>query len=357
MRRLLAAVLVFSLTSLGGYGAASREPDLNQDDFLRLNTKITKFMLQHVKPGQPRQMRLSALVDSLFSEKGLGIEYGNSSTKTAVETFRSRSGNCLSFTMLFVAMARHLGLEAYFMEVREVTSRDLVGELIVSNHHMFAEVELDNGVATVDFLPGTEKQYNKVHRISDARALAHFFNNLGAESLEAGDPIEAQAYFKKATETSPDFGPAWTNLGVAFRRTRQTAAAEMSYETALELDPGDSTALSNLAGLYLAEGRVAEATPLLQRVNEHLKKNPYHHLRLGAEAQRIGDFELAFSHLKEAVRRDPGAARLHVALAELYLETGDEVRAQDSFRKALRASKDEEQRATLERRLNTLASR
>jgi len=357
MRRLLAALLIFSLTSLGGYDAAPKESELDRDDFLQLNTKITKFMLQHVKPGQPRLMRLNALVDSLFSNKGLGIQYGNSRTKTAAETFQSRTGNCLSFTTLFVAMARHLGLDAYFMEVAEVTSRDLVGEVIVTNHHMFAEVGLDNGVATVDFLPGTEKQYNKIHRISDDRALAHFFNNLGAESLEAGEPMEAQAYFKRATELDAKFVPAWTNLGVAFRRARQTAAAEMSYQAALEVSPNDSTALSNLAGLYLAEGRIAEAAPLLDRVNNHLQKNPYHHLRLGTEAQRMGDQELAFRHLKEAVRRAPEAARIHAALAELYMETGDQERARESFRKALRASHDKEQKAELERRLDTLVAR
>ena len=38
-------------------------------------------------------------------------------TRTASETFRARRGNCLSFSNMFVAMARDVGLDVQFQEV------------------------------------------------------------------------------------------------------------------------------------------------------------------------------------------------------------------------------------------------
>lgn len=356
MKRVLIAVLVLALTSLGGYGASRETDEIGDEKLLQLNPKMARFLVKHVKADQPRRLRLNALLDSIFSKNGLGIKYGDNETKTAIETFESRSGNCLSFTVLFVSMARHLGLNAYFMEVSEVTSRDLVGEVVVANHHMFAEVQIDNGVATVDFLPGTEKQYNLIRRISDERAVAHYYNNLGAERLAAGEPQLARAYFKKAVETDPELVPGWTNLGVVLRRLRQFDEAERSYLQALTVEKDDPTALSNLAGLYLSEGRTNEAAPLLVRVNEHLQKNPYHHLRLGQSALSSGDLGLALSHLKEAVRRSPRDARLHAALAEAHLRAGDEKEALSETRKALIYTHDQEQRARFQQQLDSLTA-
>ena len=146
-------------------------------------------------------------------------------------------------------MARHLGLEAYFMEVSEVLSWDLRGEVVVSNRHMFAEVEIDNGKRQVDFLSGSEKRYFSVRRISDERARAHYYNNLGVEKLTAGDPKDAVPYFSKALETDPTLSPALVNQGFAHRRLGSFDEAERSYLQALEMRSGDPSAASNLASL------------------------------------------------------------------------------------------------------------
>src|SRR5438270_2778556 len=44
-----------------------------------------------------------------FIFDGLQLQYALAPTKNAVETFRTRSGNCLSFVNLFVGVARELG--------------------------------------------------------------------------------------------------------------------------------------------------------------------------------------------------------------------------------------------------------
>jgi Flp pilus assembly protein TadD len=339
----------------GSQQTAAPLPEIEDVDLMLLNPKIAQFLLDRIRPGQTRRARLNSLVDSMFGEKnGLGIRYGNTETRTAIETFKAKSGNCLSFTVLFVAMARHLGLRAYFKEVAEVTSRDLLGETTVSNYHMFAEVELDNGVATVDFLPGTDKKYTKIQRISDQRALAHFYNNRGIEGLTAQQLDLSVAYLKKALATDPSFVPAWTNLGVAQRRRGDTVEAEAAYRGALGQDANDLTALSNLAALYLAQGRQREAAPLMARVDAHMQENPFHHYRLGLDALKMGDLEVALRYFKEAARRQPEDTRLHLAMADIYQRQGDGLKEMEALKRALRASHDADQREALQTRIAAL---
>ncbi len=133
MRRTLArlALLLFvTLPSARVIGAArpaeSAPPGV---DIMALSPEIERFIEQRVKRGLPRSARVQELMDALFGKHGLDIAYGNLRTKTAVETFESRSGNCLSFTILFVALARHVGLEAHFQEVSEILSWDRRGDV------------------------------------------------------------------------------------------------------------------------------------------------------------------------------------------------------------------------------------
>lgn len=315
--------------------AGGHPPEVEDADLLTLTPPMARFLVEQVGPTRARTQRLRRLVDAIFSKEGLGITYGNTRTKTAEETFVERSGNCLSFTFLFVAMARHLGLVAYFKEVSEVLSWDQRGEVVVSNKHMFAEVEIDNGIVQVDFLPGVDKRYHSVRRISDQRALAHYYNNVGAEKLAAGQVQESLPYFEKALATDGSLSPAWVNHGFAYRQLGDFEVAESSYLRALEIDGSEHSAASNLASLYLTQGRRAEAEPYLRRVENHLQRNPFHHYRQGLQAADDGDHQTAIRHFKEAIRRDSDYGGFHATLAETYVEAGDLDKARQSFGRAI----------------------
>lgn len=304
-------------------------------DPLRMNSEMAKFLTKNVRTRLDRQARVQYLLDAIFDQKALGITYGNQRTKTAIETFESGRGNCLSFTMLFVVMARHVGLAAYFQEVDEVVSWDRRGEIVLTQQHMFAEVEFDNGAMQVDFLPGAEKRYRRVRRVSDRRALAHFYNNLGVEALAADRPEDATAWIQQALEHETKFGPAWSNLGVIQRRKGDRAAAEQSYLRAIEVGPSE-VALNNLSSLYLEAGRHSEAEPLMAKSKDYLQRNPYYHFRLSARARQEGKPETAVRHLRQALRRHDKEAAFHAALAEVLVELGEPKKAIDSFEDALR---------------------
>jgi Flp pilus assembly protein TadD len=346
-------VLVLGVPAL--HARPARESSVETSaDLLALTPEMAEFLVDEVQFNRVRKLRLQGLIDAIFDKDGLGITYGNNRTKTARETFETRSGNCLSFTVLFVTMARHLGLNAYFQEVAEVMSWDQRGELVVSNKHMFAEVELDNGVSQVDFLPGAEKRYTLVRRINDQRALAHFFNNLGAEKLTGGNLPEAVKDFERSLAADDSFTPAMVNLAVAQRRLGAPAAAEENLLRALAIDGGEFSAASNLAGLYLAQGREEKARPYLAKVEKYLQQNPFHHYRQGLQDADRGNYEEAVKHLREAVRRLPEDPGFRVTLADYYIEVGARARAQSELTQALFLTRDVREKDKLRDRLAAL---
>jgi len=350
----LAAALALALTAAALAVGKGKDQAVEDVDILRLSPKMASYLVQHVRRGQDPRARVYDLVDLLLGEKGLHLSYEKTGTKSAVETFDSRRGNCLSFTILYVAMARHLGLDAYFQEVSEVLNWDRRGDVVLRNQHMFVRVEILNGFVTVDFLPGIETRYRQVRRIYEPRVLAHYYNNLAVDLLAEGDATGAIPLFEKALEKDSTFAPAWTNLGAAYRRLGDYERAEESHRKGIEAEPGELTAAANLASLYLFLGRSEEARPLLERVDEHLKKSPFHLFQLGMKSLREGGASLAVRHFKEAVRRLPGEPELHVALADAYLAAGDAGAARESLSRALELTDDEEKKAELARELAEL---
>ena len=88
------------------------------------------------------------------------------------------------------------------------------------NRHVNVHVDLgplDDHV--VDFNIDDFKSSYTSNKITDARARAHYFNNMGVESMQAGDTASALAYFRRGiAENDRNFSPIWTNLGTLYLR-------------------------------------------------------------------------------------------------------------------------------------------
>jgi Flp pilus assembly protein TadD len=161
-------------------------------------------------------------------------------------------------------------------------------------------------------------------RIPDARALAHFYNNMAVERMQAGDFASALSYFRRATGHDPSFSPAWTNLGILYLRKKQPDHAEAACLQALRADGGDLVAMSNLASLYERQGDEERAAVFRKRVADHRHENPYYRFQLAREAFAAQDYDLAIRHLKYATRKKRNEDRFYFLLALCHMKKGDE---------------------------------
>ena len=160
--------------------------------------------------------------------------------------------------------------------------------------------------------------------ISDERARAHYFNNVGVElMLLGGDHIAALNYFQQSLHDDPSFSPAWISLGILYRREGYFSYAEAAFLQALETDPYNLVAMSNLASLYELTGKSEKSEYYKSEVKTHRLQNPYFRFELAREAFVNGNYDEAIDHLHAAIRRQDHESEFYSLLSLSYMMTGD----------------------------------
>jgi Flp pilus assembly protein TadD len=295
------------------------------EDVLNLSVEMQQFLDENVHLNTTVGVRMNELIDAIINKETFGLEFVEK-TRTASELFEYRRGNCLSFSNMFVAMARYANLEATFQEVQIPPDWSLQNDVFVLNRHVNVHVDLgplDDRV--VDFNIDDFKSSYDQHKISDARARAHYFNNMGVESMQTGDIASALGYFRKAiADNDRQFSPAWTNLGTLYSRSGYPEYAEAAYLLALKVDGGDLVAMSNLAGFFEQQGDPERAAMYRKKVMDHRRKNPYYRYQRARDAYASEDYSEAINNLKYAIREKNNEDEFYFLLGMCYLQMGNE---------------------------------
>jgi Flp pilus assembly protein TadD len=302
--------------------------------------------------GAPDE-RLRRLQAALFDDRIFPFHYANRGTYTASEAFAHREGNCLSFTNLFVAMGRSIGIPVTTALVRRVLASEREGDLIIVNNHVVAAYAYGTDWHYFDFDRRPHEQPKAYQPLDDLWITALYLNNRGADELRAGHPDIAVRHFEYAAKLASGFAPAWGNVGVARRRTGDIDGALDAYTQALAISADDPTILSNLASLYRFMGRESEAETALKAAN------------LSAATPHVlivrGDLELAQGRTKNAIKLyrrarslAPKLADPWVALARAELARSRPDAARKDLKKALALEPNQTEAIMLQDRLKQL---
>ena len=301
---------------------------------LALNQAMLDYLDQHVESGLSNWRKVQRLQTLLFDEEFLNIQYDETATYTAIETFDAGYANCLSLVNLYIAMARHLGLDASYQTVQVQPRWNRRGELVVLSEHINALGRISgSGRYIVDFTPEVRLQQETARVVSDEHALALYFNNLGVEYLVNDDTERAVEYLQYAVLTNPNLSIGWNNLGSAWNSAGEQEYAEYSYRKAYSLDRHNTTAINNLARHYAIIGdddRAARFRRVLDRVHD---ANPYYHYVQGNVAFEQGEYAAARRHFRNALRRQGNEPDFYFALGLTYEQLGREQEA-EHFRMA-----------------------
>lgn len=286
--------------------------------------------------GGPAMRQLGSLLHALVTERGLAITYKPGHTGTAAEVFRSRHANCLSFTQLFIAFARELGHDAFFLAVQDLDSYKQLGDLVRYSGHVTAGFGPFNNLRVLEFSIGPAVDYDLVRPVSDLTAVGMFYSNRGAEQIAAGEAEASLATLEIATKLAPDLSGAWVNMGVALRRSGDLAGAESAYRRALEADPKAASAYENLAALLQLRGHPEEAEELLHVSAGAGSRNPYAYLELGDVNLRRGRVDEARRYYRRAMRLYRNRPEPYASLGLAALADGDLEEARHWLKKARR---------------------
>jgi Flp pilus assembly protein TadD len=281
----------------------------SRDDAFGLDAEMQAFVATMVAIRDPHR-KLLALLHGM-EERGLfSLDY-DETTRTARGTFHDRQGNCLSFTMLFVGLARAAGLTATYQSVIVPPTWINDGHVVIANH-VNSVVRTAFGEDTVvDFNIREYEGQQKSHKVDDDYALALFYTNLGAEALLRNDYPVSFAHFRAAAGVYPKMAGLWVNLGVLYARHGLRKRAESAYLHALDVDPYEESALANLAVVYRDLGEAELAAEYQGRVRKYRERNPYYHFALATQAYEQGRLPDALAALRKALRLKHDESRFH----------------------------------------------
>jgi len=309
-------------------------PAVDGSFILAVTDDMRQFIDEFVDGKNNRYLRLHQLLRAIINDGSFGLEYGPN-TDTAAGTFSTRTGNCLSFTNMFIAMAREVGIDARYQEVDIPPDWSMRGDTYLLNRHVNVYVRLSaESERVVDFnIDDFRATYNR-RRITDERAFAHYFSNKGVENLQAGNNVEAFVMFRSALTLDRTFSPAWSNLAALYNRIDEPVYAEAAYLEALRLQPREFVSMSNLSRLHAAQGNDELAEYYENQVRYHRTRNPYYRYHLARQAFLERDYETSIKHLKYAVNRKQWEDSFYFLMGLNYLQLGDEVKARRWMEKA-----------------------
>jgi tetratricopeptide (TPR) repeat protein len=242
------------------------------------------------------------LLEALYRQGQLRIEYDAMTTRNASQAFAARTGNCLSLVIMTAALAKELDLQVTYQSalLEETWSRS--GNLYLRSGHVnitlgprFAQprVHGGEGALTIDFLPPEEISGMRTRPISEQTVLAMYMNNRSAEALVRGQLDDAYWWAREATLQSPDFTSAYNTLGVVYLRHGDLPQAQQALAHVMQREPANTRAMMNLALVYRSQQRIGEAEALAQRAAQIEPTPPFHYFDLGLAAMRRDDFRAA----------------------------------------------------------------
>lgn len=345
------------------FGETIDVSDIRSDKILTLNDEMRDYVAAKVRGDPQARSRLRKLIRGMIDDGLLTLDYDPNLTYTAIETFENRQGNCLSFSILFAALAREAGLELTFQMVDIPPSFRAEGEMIILNNHINVLVkgirrDVNHvGRYVVDFNTAEYNGNYDTKRVADDYAIALYFSNVAVESMRTGETRKAFRFLKKGIETDPGIVGLWVNLGALYSRNQHYDMAEKAYHQALTINPSNKSALTNLASVLRYLGREEESRYYSSKVAYYKDLNPYYHHHRAQTAYQANELEDALAHLAKAIRLKPDEHQFYYLRGLVHSRMKEYALAAEDFREARDTAEKAQLVSGYTRKLEALESR
>lgn len=297
-------------------------------DLFKLTPEMREFAERAVSKQTRDFGRAEALQRALLlpvDQGGRGIIYSSELTETPAAAFAQRRVNCVSFTFMYVALARHVGLDAFINEVDLPPSWNLRStDAFLFLRHINVKIKLaHNEEVVIDLEMDRYSSAYRQRHISEDLAAAQFYNNRGMELSAAGDVQRSFLYLRKALLLETGQSYIWNNFATLYRRHGFLPEAEAAYLHGLSLNADDLTIISNLAGLYRILGDNERANYYFARAEQHRDTNPYYHFSRANFALQEQRPDEALTLIREAIKQRADEPRFYELAADIYDQLGN----------------------------------
>lgn len=189
-----------------------------------------------------------------------------------------------------------------FMNLGEATLREALTETDAMGHLLLAEL-----LASKESYDSAEELFLRARELAqepELRAQIEF--DLAGLAIDRERFADAQGYLERLAEISPRYPSLWATLGFVQRNLQNYPEAELSFKRAIEEEPTDVRAYSELSAIYLDQNEPDKARDVLS----------------------------------QGIRVLPTSAHLRALMAMVYIEKKDARRAQEYLEEAERINPD-----------------
>jgi tetratricopeptide (TPR) repeat protein len=312
-------------------------------DLFQLDTGLLAKLQDPGIQDSSAQNRLHHLVSLLFGPETKDFPYSGGHSTIAAETWRRKSGDCLSLTVLAYSLANALGMSVQMQEVRVPVVFDRRGGVEFLNQHVNLLISgrsdgglyvrdglMRSGDVIIDFEPQVASGREGM-ALSDDGILARFYNNVAAEYLAQGDLTLAYAHFKAAVLADRGYSPSYSNLAQLYTRKGFLQSAEQLLLYAIALNDDSDIALRSLHQLLVSQGRESEALKYKEILQARQEKDPYYWLGVGLHHLQEGNYRKAVNALERAQDLTRGFQEVHRYLAIAYWRAGKPIQAKNQL--------------------------
>jgi len=332
----------------GGAGGASEQVAVEDPPaLLRVNEEMRRFAQDSTRGKFGVTGKTNALMHALAAQDGLALQYDVEATLSAEQSFQQRRANCLSYTMLFVALAREVGIPAKFNEVEIPPIWDM-GDEHTSLLYMHVNARVDSAPPFFQIIDVSGDEYDpsfQQHLISDAEALAQFYNNRAVALRLQRRYSDALRYQLRALDLAPEAAYLWTNLASLYLAEDNLRAARVAVTKALTLDSSCMLSYDTAAQTYEQLGEHRLARYFHQRAEYFLDQNPYYHYQLALADLDESDLHHAYNEMHRAILLYPKDPRFFFAMAVVLDRLGETLLASQSMQAAMELTPDLAQQA------------
>ncbi len=305
---------------------------IDASDVFALSDEMKHYVHTEIGDHLRAKGRQQGLIDALYNKNQLKVEYDSAKTRNAAQTFKDRTGNCLSLVIMTAALARELDMQVAFQRVLTDDTWARSGGLYFSIGHVNLIVgkpllslrnKFDDSQITVDFLPAGETRGQRASPLSQETIIAMFMNNRAAEALARGNVSDAYWWVREAIVQDPSFLSAYNTLGVLYRRRGGLVEAELALTHVLQHEPDNIQVMSNLVLVLGDQGRANEAARLNAKIAALEPHPPFHFFNLGMASMKERNFKAARDHFAREISRDTYNHEMHFWIAAAYSGLGE----------------------------------
>lgn len=324
-------------------------------DIFSLSPSMQAYLDTEIAPQARKRGRQVALVDALYKQGELKLDYDTAVTRNAAEAFAARSGNCLSLVIMTAAFAKALDLHVEYQKVvvDDVWAR--AGDLYLAIGHVnltMGKRRTDEGGfghrvgkrpfesegMIVDFLASVDLLRMRTFPLDERTIVAMYMNNRAVEALAAGRVDDAYWWAREAIVQSREYLVAYNTLGAIYHRHGDLDRAEAVLRFVLAREPENPQTMTNLVTVLNEAGKTAEAQTLATALARLEPEPPFAYFKNGMAALRAGDARTARDMFQKEIARSPDYHEFHFWLAVAYVGLSDGAEARKHLAIAMKNS-------------------